>query len=44
MLTVAQGDALQGVHIVLANKFANAILCKLITPCLHQSGTLPEMT
>lgn len=32
-----------GVHIVLATEYVNAILCKHITPWLHQSGTLPEM-
>jgi len=34
----------QVVHIVLASKCADAILCKLIIPWFHQNGTLPEMT
>ena len=39
-----QVDEVQVAHIVQASKCANAILCKLIIPCFHQSGTLPEMT
>jgi hypothetical protein len=44
VLMIVLADACKGVHIVLVVNYANATLCKLITPCLHQSGTFPEMT